>query len=302
MPGPWEHTTAALADKFRDTGYPYFYSARRVRRPYLYRNTVVGRVLAGNLLFPFNLTRSMMVRFAGQPAGDYLNMTPYQTGVPPLNEQIFHDASLRNFKQSQSSDASQSKRVSPENLRSQIKIWLYDDWATKVAGGKPYVHLSFIPKSLDFNVAAQAKSIGIVGRNYPNYHYSGAEETLTLEIDWYDFTDLENESIVVKCRKLDALTKADGYSSGLKYIYIEWGDYNHWRQGEKQLFTRQVYMVQSAEYKFTDFAFKRRIAYTGSSSDGPITTMNGLFPQHASQKLILKKIAGQLTHQKIIHP
>ena len=266
-------------------GYPYFYRARQVSYPYLYRNPIIGNILAGN----FRLYRGF-----GQASLDLKHLEFLKATTSSLNK----DKPFQRF--------NAPKTESPEkpditNLSGKIKIWIYDEYSTRAAGGGPYLSFDFVPEELKFDVPSNLKSVGIVGLNYPHYHYMGSEETLTMTIDWYDFP-ANRESVVVRCRKLEALAKANGDTSGPLPIYIDWGTAYHWRSNESQLLTGHVYTIQSANYKLSQFSQRRQIYRDPEFRvNRPLIVNNGLYPLQASQELVLKREASQLTSNQIIY-
>lgn len=306
MSGPFDRTVNILRDKFKDAGYPYFYSGRPVKRPYFFRNPIIGKALAGDFLYPFRFVQSIQARFRMRSTNLYAEMYPsdfvdkFLAGEEyPLNNPFEnYDATKRDKLGLIRGVKSEAPKT--QDLRKTISIWRYSDLLTQNDGGKPLVKLDFIPDELAFNVPSQLKSLGVIGRNYPRYHYVGGEETLSFKISWYDFGDDALNTIPVKCRKLEAMSKAGGYKLGPRLLYIAWGAHHHWTD-ETKLLSDRLYVIQSANYKLMDFTYRRRIyeEATDTTEEKREVRFYGMFPVRATQELVLKRIAGQLTATQI---
>ncbi len=262
-------TFQILKDKIIPARYPFFYRARRVRRPYVLTNQFIGNILMFNFRhlrpgWPFHKTPS------NKSKREYKDFFQRVDPAKKYKGKTYDDLV------SKSTPFVYKSPAAPEIVKvgNQIAIWLWDDLEAQKGGGKPYLYLQHTPQELSFSVPSQMKSLGIIGRNYPIYHYVGSEETLTFDISWYDYTTDQVDSVPVRCRKLEALSKTDGYSSGPRHIFIDWGDYDHYRDNEKSLLTNRKYLVQSADYKLSLFAFRRGVTYTGTpNKDGKLGLM-----------------------------
>lgn len=282
-----------LADRFVDSGYPYFYKARRVKRPFLLRNYIMGKILAGYFMFPVALGMSMQMRFKAKDPLTY--ESAFNNTL--LKRDPTEDPSERwdvEVKKALRSDFKRNEAI--QRVDYEISLWYWNDQRTKENDGKPIVSLQYTPTELEVTTSSQLKSVGVVGRNYPLYHYTGGEETLSFDIDWHDDSVNEQISTLRKCRLLEALSKADGYSGGPPYITIEWSEFPHYRKADKKLLDNHVYVIQSADYKMSEFVYYRWKAYT----DDKVPAINGMFPTQITQKLVLKRVAGQLTHKQIV--
>lgn len=107
------------------------------------------------------------------------------------------------------------------------------------------IRLPFIPKELEYNSESSFATIKPLGRNNPKYHFTGGEDRLEFEIDWHAF-DWGRREVAENCRKIEALSKADGYDHGPHRVKLLWG-------GENVLFSEHEFIVLAAPYRFTQF-------------------------------------------------
>ena len=115
-----------------------------------------------------------------------------------------------------------------------------------------------------------------MGRNDPFRMYTGSEDTLTFDINWYCNDPNNRGEVVTKCRLLESWTKADGYVSAPPVLQLIWG--------QSDLFKDTYWILESASYKLTHF---QNLANRGG------TYVNlGLYPNYATQTLIFKKVSG----------
>lgn len=174
-----------------------------------------------------------------------------------------------------------------ESLKNQIGIYIINEDATIEGKAPIYIYLDFIPRQLAFSPTGLFKSIAVLGRNNPLYHYGGGEDSLQVEIEWYAFKN-DPLSVIQKCRKMEALCKADGWNTSPPLINFQWGRDN-------PLFENHMYLVEKAPYKATQFTKNYRI--NSNKSFG-----YSMQPIRATQILFLKRVtAGQLTHSQIIN-
>lgn len=173
-------------------------------------------------------------------------------------------------------------------LENRIQIYLYDEDDAKQFEGGPYIALDYVPEEIEINPSSLLKSLNIVGLNYPKYHYGGGEDIITFSIKWYGHGE-EYDSVISKCRRIEALTKADGWIKGPPPIVIKWDNSNI-------LFEEHVFIVEKAGYKISSFQLNKNVnTKKGYESFG-------LLPIVAIQKVVLKRIANQLTWDDIVYP
>src|SRR3972149_8084190 len=71
------------------------------------------------------------------------------------------------------------------------------------------MEFQFVPKSLNYEAESNFVSIASIGRNNPFYHYTGSEDSLEFELDYFSAMDNRHD-VIKRCRWVEALTKADG--------------------------------------------------------------------------------------------
>jgi hypothetical protein len=120
-----------------------------------------------------------------------------------------------------------------------------------------------IPNELDYQPESGWVAIASPGRNTPFYHYSGAEDTLVLNLSFFsDF--ISRDDVLKKCKWLEALSKNDGYDAKPHAVSLYWG----------QMFRDAKWIVYSAPAKFMNF-----------------NRQMGMLPQCAVVELTLKRIS-----------
>ena len=118
-----------------------------------------------------------------------------------------------------------------------------------------------LPKELDYNPETSWAILKPYGKNTANYHFTGAEDTLEMEISWWS-TDEDHLDILSRCKWVEAASKNDGDLGRPKLIRLIWG----------QMFLKTQWIIFATSYKLTDFVPNR-----------------GSRPSHATQKLVLKR-------------
>ena len=137
------------------------------------------------------------------------------------------------------------------------------------------IRLPFIPKELEYNSESSFATVKALGRNNPIYHFTGAEDRLEFEIDWYAF-DTGRREVIENCRKIEALSKADGYNFGPHRIKLLWGK-------ENILFSDHEFVVLSAPYRMTHFN-------KGYINNSGVVEPTHMLPIQAYQKVTLGRI------------
>lgn len=141
--------------------------------------------------------------------------------------------------------------------------------------GHREIKFPFVPLSLEYNIESSFVGIASPGRNNPFYQYTGSEDTITLNIDW--FSDLESRvDVIQSCRRIEALTKADSYDEPPHRVILSWGKDNI-------MFDGVIWLVVSANYVLSDFTR----AYRNLSGD--IKPLH-MLPQQARQEVKLKRL------------
>ncbi len=138
--------------------------------------------------------------------------------------------------------------------------------------------IPFIPKELDYTPQSNFVGIASFGRNNPFYQYTGSEDTLTFEIDWFSNT-FNREDVITNCRWIEALSKADGYDDVPHRVMLNWGS-------ENKLFLDEVWLVVAAPYRLSQFQRAYR------DPDGEVKSLH-LLPQQAYQTVTLKRVTKE---------
>lgn len=149
-----------------------------------------------------------------------------------------------------------------------------------------YVQLPFVPRELNYSPTSSFVGIASFGRNNPIYQYTGSEDTLTFEIDWFSNIP-SREDVTYNCRWIEALTKSNGYDEPPHRVKLIWGD-------ENKLWQDATWLVTAAPYKLGQF----NRGYMDENGNFKSTHM---LPQQARQTVTLKRLVEHnRTSQEII--
>jgi hypothetical protein len=138
------------------------------------------------------------------------------------------------------------------------------------------IRLPFIPSELEYNVESSFTAIRPIGSNTAKYHYTGAEDRLEFEIDWHSFEE-NREDVIMNCRKLESLSKGDGYNAPPPSVMLVWGKNN-------LLFADHEFAVISAPYRLTQFS-------KSHLSNGVLRNTH-LLPIQAYQKVTFARVSS----------
>lgn len=157
-------------------------------------------------------------------------------------------------------------------------------------GGYRAIQLGFVPKELKIELDNQLSSMGGIGRSHPLYQFTGSEESLEFEIDWYS-TDVNRKDVISKCRWLSSISRNDFSARGKMIssphrIKLIWGSDNF-------LFKDYIWVIEKAHYDLSQFA--------NATIDGQGKVRNSsLLPIQAYQKITLKRLTKlNIGHYKI---
>jgi hypothetical protein len=142
--------------------------------------------------------------------------------------------------------------------------------------GYKTVTLHHIPRELDYSPDTKWVVIPSIGRNVPFYHYTGSEDTLEFEVDWYADDAYRSEAIK-QARLLESFSKNNAYLNGPPRVTLSWGN-------EGLLFRGVYWIVEKAPYKLKQFN-----RYT-IGEDG--VYYNSLYPVQVIQTITLKKVSN----------
>lgn len=172
---------------------------------------------------------------------DHSEITPYREYLTEQRSKpVWGEVSPNT---SDHSEFSVNKRGDIKRLSDFVAIINID--AKKYNEGIDTITLPFVPKELNYNSELAYSTIKSMGRNNPFYHFTGAEDKLEFEIDWYSFDDGRKE-VIEKCRKIEALSKANGYMNGPRRVQLLWGEDN-------LLFSNHLFIVLAAPYRLLNF-------------------------------------------------
>lgn len=162
-------------------------------------------------------------------------------------------------------------------LKDTITIIDYDFGTDRGKRGYESITLPFVPRELSYEPSSKFVGIATMGRNNPHYHFTGSEDVLQFDIDWFSSQD-DRKDVINNCRWVEALSKADGYTEAPHRIKLVWSE-------NDLLFADQTWLVTAAPYKLTDFVK----GYKNQS--GQIVKV-GMLPQQAYQQVTLKRVAS----------
>lgn len=138
-----------------------------------------------------------------------------------------------------------------------------------------YLTLPFVPRELNYAPESNFVGIASFGRNNPFYQFTGSEDTLTFDIDWFSKQN-NREDVIFNCRWMEALTKADSYDDVPHRVKLVWG-------ADNKLFSGSIWLVTSAPFRLSQFIRGYR------ASNGDVVNV-GMLPQQALQSITLKRI------------
>ena len=148
------------------------------------------------------------------------------------------------------------------------------------------INIYTVPRVLEYNSEASHAVIKPMGRNNAIYQYTGSEDILTFEIDWYSRRGGIDE-VIKDCRLLEGFSKADGHRNK-KTVLLVWGD------GDT-LFRDFEFVVLSAPYKLTQFSR----GYPTNDANKPFKDLD-MMPVSATQSVTLARVSDkQLSFKEI---
>lgn len=103
--------------------------------------------------------------------------------------------------------------------------------------------IQFVPKDLEFTRTVNMQTIQIIGRNNPLYQYTGGEDELSIELDFYSLLS-NREDVYKRVNWLRKNTMNNGFNSPPENLRLVFG----------KLFRKQdVWGIKSLSYKFSNF-------------------------------------------------
>lgn len=143
--------------------------------------------------------------------------------------------------------------------------------------GYQLIKFPFIPRELEYNSESHYATIRSPGRNNPIYQYTGAEDKLEFEVDWYADSWGRRE-VIENCRRIEALSKGDGYTRGPNRVKLVWGN-------SRLLFSNHIFIVLAAPYRLTRFN-KGHINAQGNLES------THMLPVQAYQQIVLGRVTS----------
>ena len=125
------------------------------------------------------------------------------------------------------------------------------------------IKLPFVPRELRYTPDSHFKAIASMGRNNPFYHFTGSEDTLEFEIDWFAEKDSRHD-VILNCKWVGSSSKNDGYELEPPAVILHWNS---------SLFSDSLWLVVAAPYRLLDFQAHR-----------------SMLPQQAYQQVTLKRV------------
>jgi len=205
-----------------------------------------------------------------------------------------------------------SRRTKP--FQEQIFIVDIDYNPNLSTDGRRYIALQNIPLELAYEGDSNFNVIKGIARNNPHYQYTGSEDTLEFDVDWYAEKD-NRMDVINNCRWLEALTKGDGYCDAIHRVMIIWGGNGVEAKNpipgvetpmevlttanNDKLFPNMIWLLTKASYKLKQF--NRGYFPIKNKSGQYISTQ--LLPCQAEQKLVFKRITEfNLSRAQILDP
>lgn len=176
-----------------------------------------------------------------------------------------------------------------EKIKDYIAIVDYDFRdEDKAVRGYSKLILPFVPREVSYEPSSKFVGIATMGRNTPFYQFTGSEDSLKFEIDWYSLNkeDLDRKNVINACRWVEALTKSNAYEDLPHRVKLVWGK-------NDLLWQDDLWIVTEAPYVLSQFT-------KGYKSDGEFLDI-GMMPAQAIQTVTLKRVmSNNRTTQEIL--
>lgn len=108
----------------------------------------------------------------------------------------------------------------------------------------PYerLEIQFVPKEFSYGSTAKMAKIEVVGRNNPLHHYTGGDDNLSFQLDFFAEEE-SRKDVLKKVKWIQSLRYNDGNFAPKKNISIVFGN----------LFRNEIWTVDSVQVKYSDF-------------------------------------------------
>lgn len=110
-------------------------------------------------------------------------------------------------------------------------------------GSLERLEIQFVPATIDVERNANYPEIAVVGRNTPQYHFTGGNESLPLKLDFFAAEE-NREDVRKKCQWLKSLTYSDGFKKPPQKVKLVYGD----------LFKDEEWVVKSVKISYSMFS------------------------------------------------
>ena len=142
----------------------------------------------------------------------------------------------------------------------------------------PYqaIRLQCRPNELNYTTTGTWAAVTSMGRNNPFRMYTGGEDSISLDINWYCNDPNNRGEVITKCRLLESWTKSNGYKASPPVLQLVWGG--------SGLYKDDYWILESASYKLTHFQDR-------ALKDTEVIDLK-LYPNYATQTLVFKKVTG----------
>lgn len=198
-----------------------------------------------------------------------------------LVESIYTPLSIPKLKiTEESSDGTKPLDITPKRKKPFVKAYILNTME------EPYKYVEFQtrPSNIKVNPQTNWATIRSMGRNLPMYHYTGAEDTIEINISWYQDNKQYADDVLNKCRILESWSKANGYLNSPPLLQIVLGD------GEGP-FDGQYFILYSASYELTHFGvFQYEDQDKHPSNRDELGSQVKYYPVIARQSLIFKRV------------
>lgn len=104
------------------------------------------------------------------------------------------------------------------------------------------LEVQFVPLDISMGRTATLPEMAVVGRNHPDYQYTGGKDALSLDLDFHA-SEENKEDVITKVQWLTSLAASDGYDGPAPNVKLVWGS----------LFTNEVWLVQSVQTNLSLF-------------------------------------------------
>lgn len=167
--------------------------------------------------------------------------------------------------------------TTPERTFTKDTITILDlDYKDDGVKGYSKITLPFTPRELNYQPTSKFVGIATMGRNNPFYQFTGSEDTLSFEIDWFSNQN-DREDVINSCRWLEAMTKSNGYDEMPHRAKLLWGKDN-------KLFEDDTWIITEAPYILSGFVD----SYKEKGSTNIVKV--GMLPQQANQTITMKRL------------